>query len=389
MTNRKFFSGNSVRQAVVSAASYFDLSPDEIAYREVDKKHGFLKLRKRVIIEVDADDPGRPPLEIPAMERNPDQPARRGETMPRGESHGDAAGALSRSPDRRARGEKPPMPDVEDEEGDDDGGDDEGQEKQEKQEKREGSGRRGGGRGSRRGSDRSRGDRSGEGRSGDDRSGDDRKSRDAGGAEEGKPGKAQRQEKASEGEGGGRGRSRGRGRGRGRGQGDGDLVELREESRSPRERYREARGQLADACRTGLDRILDLVGIEVEYKVFEGEDRFEVELSGPDEELLVAEDGDLLRAIEHLLPRAMRGVAGDSMLVRVNCRDFHEIHEERLRNLAQEAAAQVRRQERPMRLDPMSPADRRIVHVTLADEPGVTSSSDGSGHYKQIVVRPI
>ena len=61
MSKRKFFSGNSVRQAVVSAASHFDLPPDEVAYREVDKKHGFLKMRKRVIIEVDADDPRTPP----------------------------------------------------------------------------------------------------------------------------------------------------------------------------------------------------------------------------------------------------------------------------------------------------------------------------------------
>jgi spoIIIJ-associated protein len=113
-----------------------------------------------------------------------------------------------------------------------------------------------------------------------------------------------------------------------------------------------------------------------------------VELSGKDEALLTAEGGELLRSVQHLLPRAIRGVLGRSLNVRVDCSDFREIHEERLRSLAQEVAGQVRRSGRPKKLDPMPPADRRIIHLTLTDEPDVTSNSEGRGHYKQVVVRP-
>ncbi len=463
MSKRKFFSGNSIRQAVIAAASHFDLPPDEVAFREVDKKHGFLKLRKRVIIEVDADDPRRPPVEIPAIEREPGDPARRGEAVPRGASRQAGAGELEAAPGRRPGAEphddddehrQPPDLVNQDPEfaggrgrleaptygrgrgGRGGGGG------------RQGGGRSGGGRpsggqhaggrepgarreqGGGRQADRGQGGRApvapeGRGKGGGrqvDRGQGQGRGGGGGGGRGPQPAQAQpaprqeetppRQEEPRAGggrEGGGReggGREGGRRRGRGRGRGRGgsqrerggrqaeperreDLVELPERSRSASERYTEARGELADACRKGLDRILDVAGIDVEYQVFEGDGRFEVELSGPDEALVLAEGGDLLRAIEHLVPRAMRGVAGESTLVRVNCGDFHEIHEERLRSLAQQVAAEVRRNQRPARMEPMSPADRRIVHLTLADEPGVTTASDGTGHYKQIVVKPV
>lgn len=431
MSKRKFFSGNSIRQAVLAAASHFDISPDDVAYREVDKKHGFLKLRKRVIIEVDADDPRRTPLEIPATERNPGEPARKGDSMPRGEAHGDASEELKEPPGHPPdhvpwEGDEEDEEDVEeedvqededeepeDEEGEDDDEEDEDEDEEEEPEEvkpapREA--RRGGGRG-RQAAEREpvgREGRTGAGHGGR-KAGEEKGGRGRGAVEAPAPERGGRkgrgrgaeapapepsrggrsgaaaEEPKAEGRGGDERRG---GRRRGRGRGDEGLVEAPAAGRGG-ERKREARGPLADACRTGLDRILEVAGIDVAYKVFEGDDRMEVEMSGPDEELLVAEDGDLLRAIEHLLPRAMRGVAGESMLVRVNCGDFHEIHEERLRSMAQDVAAEVRRNGRPSRLEPMSPADRRIVHVTLADEPGVSSASDGSGHYKQIVVRPI
>ena len=494
MSKRKFFSGNSVRQAVVSAASHFDLPPDEVAFREVDKKHGFLKLRKRVIIEVDADDPRRPPLEIPAIEREPGEPARGGKAMPRGDAHRAGGADLQGPPGERPVGVSPyddaddeddehlQPPELRDQDPEVAGGRDRlhpapslgggrgrggarkggGQGGRGGDRKAGGQGGRGGGRGqgggradagaraqgggrsgsggrgrtedrpappapSRaaedqrgnggrgaggrgdggRGGQGGRGDQGGRGGQGGDR-------RESGGRGPGSGSGAAPAAKPAErgdagrpaGDGGGsRRRRRGRGRGRGgraednRSQGGRserpqaagreDLVELPERSRSASERYQEARGELADACREGLDRILDVAGIDVDYQVFEGDGRFEVELSGADEALVLAEGGDLLRAIEHLVPRAMRGVAGESTLVRVNCGDFHEIHEERLRSQAQQVAAEVRRSQRPSRMEPMSPADRRIVHVTLADEPGVSTVSDGNGHYKQIVVKPV
>ena len=103
---------------------------------------------------------------------------------------------------------------------------------------------------------------------------------------------------------------------------------------------------------------------------------------------MTAEEGELLLAIEHLLPRAIRGIAGDTTAVRVDCENFHELREERLRSLAQRVAGEVRRSGQAKKLPPMSPADRRIVHLTVADEPGVSSQSEGDGFLKRVRVDP-
>lgn len=385
MSNRKFFSGNSIRQAVVAAASHFEMSPEEVAYREVDKKHGFLKMRKKVIIEVNADDPRSAPKETPAPERKPDEPARVGQAAPRGASRSSSEAALSREPGRRDRRTPEEIAEEQREVAkrlkdlDEDEEKDEGKPQQQKQQKQQQQQRQGKQQGRGRQQQRGRQDRG-------KQQGRDRQ-----------PPPQQQQQKQQRGggkpqdrrQGGGRrGDERRGGEGRGGGGRDDKLVELRETPRAAAERFQEAEGEKADATREALEYILDVGGLELGYQVFEGENQLEVELSGRDEVLLTAEGGELLRSVEHLLRRAARGVAGQAVRLRVNCGDFRELHEERLRSLAQREAAEVRKRGESRKLDPMNPADRRIVHLTLQDEPDVSSSSEGRGHFKQVVVKP-
>ncbi|MFP3942191.1 MAG: hypothetical protein ACLF0P_17990, partial [Thermoanaerobaculia bacterium] len=55
-SKRKFFSGRSVEQAVVAAASHYGIHPDEVKYREVEKRHGFVRTRRNAVIAVDPED---------------------------------------------------------------------------------------------------------------------------------------------------------------------------------------------------------------------------------------------------------------------------------------------------------------------------------------------
>ena len=74
MTNtmeRQFFSGNTVEQAVLAAARHYGLDPDRVAYTLREKKHGFVIVRRRVVIEVDPDVPEQP--EGAPVEESPEQ----------------------------------------------------------------------------------------------------------------------------------------------------------------------------------------------------------------------------------------------------------------------------------------------------------------------------
>jgi len=56
---RRFFSAQTVEQAVVLAARHYGVDPKEISYREVEKRHGFLKVRRSALIEVDPETVGQ------------------------------------------------------------------------------------------------------------------------------------------------------------------------------------------------------------------------------------------------------------------------------------------------------------------------------------------
>jgi len=98
---RKFFTADTETLAVMEAAAHFGLAPAELAYRPVEKKHGFLR-RPKAVIEVDPASPRRAPDVAAAPSPAPDRVAastpRRTESgrAPAGESNLDARAAAPR-----------------------------------------------------------------------------------------------------------------------------------------------------------------------------------------------------------------------------------------------------------------------------------------------------
>ncbi len=272
---RQFFSGNTLEQAILAAARHHGLDPDEVAYSLRDKKHGFLNIRRRIVIEVDPESPKR--LEGAAEERQPSDSA-----------DGEIETASDRDPRPRA---------------------------------------------------------SFQGRQND------------GGWSDG-------------------GRNEDR---RGRATWYGDVSSWSAEEGSDPER---------SALEQAIDELNGFMGMELDSSIERDEEGFEVELSGPDSADLREDWGRGLAAAEHLLSRMVRGLSGRGILCRVDSEGFREGHEERLTALAQDAAADVRREGRERRLEPMNPADRRLVHMALADDPSVRTESDGSGFMKRVRILP-
>ena len=360
---RRFFSGDTLQQALVQAANYFNLDPTYVAYRSLEKRHGFLKTRRKVVIEVDPDNPRRDtPAPIPESGRTLPPPPPSGylsrpametadpaDTTDTGIEPGNSLAAPP--PPRRAAPPAAARP----------------------AEGRPLRGREGqpGGR---------RGDRGGRSDRGERREGDrDRPRRPRGDRREGdrdRPSRAGRSamgnvEPFREAD-----------------VAPGGLVTLPEKPRGISERYAAASGPMAEAAAKGAELLIRIAGLELAPRVFQGEERLEVDLSGEDVDWCFADDGEFLMAVEHLLPRMIRTLSGETTAVRVDCDNFHEIREERLRSLAQRVAEDVRRRGKPRILEPMNPADRRIIHTTLADDPHVQTESEGDGYFKRIMVRP-
>jgi spoIIIJ-associated protein len=167
-----------------------------------------------------------------------------------------------------------------------------------------------------------------------------------------------------------------------------DLTELRAAPAAPGERWSRAEGEIADSARHWTRALLDLASLELDVEVFDAGEEVLVELSGKHRELAIADRGRVLLAFQHLLPRLMRADLDATPILRVDSEGFQDLREETLRDLAQRAADRVRENRRPWLLEPMAPDERRIVHLTLADDPAVTTESLGEGYFKRVRVQP-
>ncbi len=144
--------------------------------------------------------------------------------------------------------------------------------------------------------------------------------------------------------------------------------------------------ELAAAAAVG--RLLALAGLELTAKVERRPDRLVISLSGKDEALLRDLGEEFLDDLEHLAPRAIRGLTGRMVRCRVEGAGLRSAREDELRGLAERAAEQVVASGEAVLLEPLSAADRRIVHLALVDDPRVTTESEGMGAEKRIQISP-
>jgi spoIIIJ-associated protein len=114
-----------------------------------------------------------------------------------------------------------------------------------------------------------------------------------------------------------------------------------------------------------------------------------VNLTGPDRPQLLSNTAALLNSIEYILNKAFRtGKEAKISSIVLDSEKYRQHREAELRLLAEMAAKKVAAQQRPLALQPMTPRERRIIHLALANYEGVRSQSDGEGDHRSITIYP-
>jgi spoIIIJ-associated protein len=112
-------------------------------------------------------------------------------------------------------------------------------------------------------------------------------------------------------------------------------------------------------------------------------------LSGPGSGLVIGRRGQTLDALEHLVGRIVsRDESEHGMRIALDAEGYRQRHQESLEDLARRLADKARTTGRPVTLNPMSPRDRRVVHLAVESEPGVSTCSEGEGLYRRVVITP-
>lgn len=112
-----------------------------------------------------------------------------------------------------------------------------------------------------------------------------------------------------------------------------------------------------------------------------------IEFTGPDTPLLLARNGELLHAIEHIAAKILRLEPEDHDRVSFDAEGFKAARDRNLELSAEAAIQQVRTTGRPFSFPPMTSRERRIIHLALAQS-GLPSASSGEGPRRFVVLYP-
>ena len=125
-----------------------------------------------------------------------------------------------------------------------------------------------------------------------------------------------------------------------------------------------------------LRRILDGMGVSAQIEIRRREGNLVFCIEGCSEAgRIIGRDGNILHQIQFLLNLMIMKKLKSRMNVAVDVGGYRERRRKKLISQARDAAAKVRRQGKPLVLEPMHAADRRIVHLTLRDDSLIETNS--------------
>ena len=110
--------------------------------------------------------------------------------------------------------------------------------------------------------------------------------------------------------------------------------------------------------------------------------------SGEETGLLIGRHGDTLNSIQTILGMMIKNETGEWKHILVNVGDWREKQEDYLKTLAQETATRAKETGEPQPLYNLTPSQRRVVHMTLSEDPEVETESVGEDAERYLVVKP-
>lgn len=155
---------------------------------------------------------------------------------------------------------------------------------------------------------------------------------------------------------------------------------------SPASEGSEEHGEVARAT---LARILELMGLETTVSVHrQSDESWRLEVTGEETGILIERQGAAINALQYLVALMTHQRVGQRVRVVVDANGFRGEREEILTKLAQDFARQVKETGQEAVLDALQSYERRIVHNALADDPEVSTYSEGEEPDRRVVISP-
>jgi spoIIIJ-associated protein len=137
-----------------------------------------------------------------------------------------------------------------------------------------------------------------------------------------------------------------------------------------------------------LQDIIYLAKLKINIQSREENRQLIIDLSGPDKNFLLDNKGQLLSSFQYLISKIFTSESGFQSKVILDCDGYRKLREKELREIAKKGASIAKRNGREYLLGYMNPYERRVIHITLKNDPEVTTESQGDKFIKRVAIIP-
>ena len=148
---------------------------------------------------------------------------------------------------------------------------------------------------------------------------------------------------------------------------------------------------IADTAIAALKDILRYFDVgEITIDEYEGDEgELILDITGDDLAVLIGRHGKTLDALQFIVSAITVRSIGYRFPVIVDVEGYKSRQRQKLEALARSSAKKAISQQRSIKLHPMTPYERRIIHIALRDDPRVNTGSEGEGSARHVVIVPV
>ena len=141
-------------------------------------------------------------------------------------------------------------------------------------------------------------------------------------------------------------------------------------------------------AKTFLKDIFEKMGLDVNVKVSVNAECVYADVDGPDSGTVIGKRGQSLDSIQYLTSLVVnKGESGYTRVV-IDAEGYRQKREIALEKLAVRLAEKAKRSGRSVRLEPMNPYERKVIHTALQKVSGVTTRSEGEEPFRRVIIEP-
>jgi spoIIIJ-associated protein len=131
--------------------------------------------------------------------------------------------------------------------------------------------------------------------------------------------------------------------------------------------------------------VVSAMGLNLDVEVVDTPDAIRIEISGDGGEVLLKRKGEALDALQQIVNTGFRRELDDDRSFVVDCMGYRQGKDDELKQMTRFTMEKAKLSG-PQEMGPLNPYSRRLVHITVAEDPSMSSESIGDAFLKTVII---